>query len=169
MEFTKLIQERFSARSYLPKEVDKKTLDRLLSMVNTAPSAGNIQAFRIVVMTDKQKKADLAHACNDQEFIAQAPIVLVFLANLRESGKKYGEMGMRLFAIQDATIAATYAQLAATELGLASVWVGAIETQEVMRLAGAGEYEIPVAVLPIGYTNEKSTKKERKPLEKLVK
>lgn len=169
MEFTKLIQERFSARSYLPKEVDKKTLDRLLSMVNTAPSAGNLQAFRIVVISDKQKKADLAHACNDQEFISQAPLVLIFLADLRASGKKYGEMGMRLFAIQDATIATTYAMLAATELGLASVWVGAIETQEVMRLANAADYEIPVAVLPIGYTDEKPGKKERKKLEQLVK
>jgi len=169
MEFSELIKKRFSARSYLPKEVEKEKLDKLLSMIAIAPSAGNLQAYKLSVITEKQKKEELAYACMEQTFIADAPVVLVFLADLRASGKKYGDRGMRLFAIQDATIAATYAQLAATELGLATVWIGTFETQEVMRLSNAGEYEVPVAVIPLGYTTEKPDKKTRKKLEQLVK
>ncbi len=169
MDFPEIIKKRFSARSYLPKEVEKEKLDKLLSMIALAPSAGNLQAYKIAVITEKQKKEELAYACMEQNFIADASIVLVFLADLRTSGKKFGDRGMRLFAIQDATIAASYAQLAATELGLATVWVGTFETQEVMRLSNAGEYEVPVAVLPIGYTNEKPDAKKRKKLEQLVK
>lgn len=169
MDFSELVKKRFSARSYLPKEVEKEKLDKLLGMVSLAPSAGNLQSYKIAMITDKSKKEELAFACMEQNFIADAPVVLVFLADLRTSGKKYGDRGMRMFAIQDATIAAAYAQLAAADLGLASVWVGTFETQEVMRLSKAGEYEVPVAVLPIGYTNEKPDKKSRKKLEQLVK
>jgi len=169
MDFFELTQKRFSARSYIDKPIENEKLNKLLATINSAPSAGNLQSYKIAVIEDKKKREDLAYASGDQNFISEAPIVLIFLADLKTSGKKYGDRGMRLYAIQDATIAAAYAQLAATELGLASVWVGKFESQEVMRIANAGEYEIPVAIIPVGYTNEKPEKKERKILGKLVK
>lgn len=169
MDFQELAKSRFSARSYIEKQVEKEKLGKVLNAANLAPSAGNLQAYKIAVITDKKKREDLSYACMEQESVAQAPVVLVFLADIRTSMKKYGDRGARLFAIQDATIAAAYAQLAAADLGLASVWVGTFESQELMRLANAGEYEVPVAVIPIGYTDEKPTPKERKGAEKLIK
>lgn len=169
MDFFELIKNRFSARSYLPKEVEKEKLDKILLAASLAPSAGNLQAYKIVIVSDHRKREELAYACMEQNSVSTAPVSLIFLADLKASGKKYGDRGMRIYAIQDATIAAAYAQLAAAELGLGSVWVGGFESIEVMRIANAGEYEIPVAVIPIGYTNEKPTKKARKSLGSLVK
>ncbi|MFA6530321.1 MAG: nitroreductase family protein [Candidatus Micrarchaeia archaeon] len=169
MGFFELIKNRFSARSYLPKEVEKEKLDKILLAASFAPSAGNLQAYKIVIVSDKRNREELAYACNEQDYVADAPVSLIFLADLKASGKKYGDRGMRIFAVQDATIAASYAQLAVSELGLASVFVGTFETMEVMRIANAGEYEVPIAVIPIGYTSEKPEKKVRKSLEKLVK
>jgi nitroreductase len=57
---------------------------------------------------------------------------------------------MKLYAVQDATIACAYAMLAATALGLATVWVGAFRDDEVRRAIRGSEDIVPVAILPIG-------------------
>ena len=70
------------------------------------------------------------------------------------SAMKYGRRGQDLYALQDATIAGAYAQLAATALGLGSTWVGAFHEEAVRRAVGIPAVEIPVAILPIGYPGE---------------
>jgi nitroreductase len=168
MDFFKLVEARFSAMSYLPKKIAQADLDRILATTFKAPSAGNLQAYKIAVITDKAKREDLAGACA-QEPPAQSPVSLIFLADLECSAKKYRDRGARLYAIQDATIAAAYCQLAATELGIGSLWIGNFDSKEAMRLANAGEYEIPVAVITLGYTKEKPGKKERRKPDEILK
>ena len=88
----------------------------------------------------------------NQEAIMQAPVVLIFCANPTRP-IKYGQKA-KLFSIQDATIAATYAQLTATALGLSTVWIGAFEEDKISRMLNLPNNLLPVTLLPIGYKNE---------------
>lgn len=89
-------------------------------------------------------------------------------ANPRQSGLKYGIRGQELYAMQDATIFASYAQLAATYLGLASVWVGAFNEKEVKDILELPDEIRPVALLPIGYAAEEPDNRERKNLDEII-
>lgn len=97
-----------------------------------------------------------------QAFIREAPVVLVFFALPLGSMKKYGSRGNDLYCIQDATIACTYAQLAATDLGLGSCWVGAFDDYEVRKYLKADWSWKPVAILPIGYPTQTDLTSPRK-------
>ncbi len=99
--------------------------------------------------------------------IAQAPASLVFCANPARSAAKYRNRGERLFALQDATIACAFAMLAATALGLGTVWVGAFDDGAVQRVLGVGDL-LPVAILPVGYPAEDPEPTPRRSLDDLV-
>ncbi|MEM4663230.1 MAG: nitroreductase family protein [Candidatus Diapherotrites archaeon] len=157
MEFFEVVDKRFSARSYLSKNVDEKLLEKILKTLSKAPSAGNLKAYRVYVIKDQETKDKLTEAAFFQQFISEAPLVLVFCALPKISSKRYGKRGAELYCIQDATIAASYAQLAATALGLATCWVGAFDDDRVKKILNLQE-EIPIAIMPLGYTNEKKIK-----------
>ncbi len=106
----------------------------ILAAANDAPTAGNLQAYEIIIVRDAARKRQLAAAAWHQDFVAVAPVVLVFCANPDRNRGKYGERGARLYAVQDATIAVTYAQLAATVQGLGTCWVGAFDEGAVPQI-----------------------------------
>lgn len=168
MEFFKVLRRRHSVRRYLDRGVEEEKLEKILGAANSAPSAGDLQAYEIVVVRDEEKRRALADAALGQEFIAQAPVVLVFLINPSRTKWRYGLRGVHLYCIQDATIAASYAQLAATALGLGSVWVGAFDSSRVSEIIGARGELTPVAILAIGYPGEEPEKTPRRPLSDLV-
>ncbi len=168
MDFFTLLEKRLSTRAFLGKEVEEEKLQQLLEAANSAPSAGNLQAYRIVVVRDSAKKKALGEACFRQGFVATAPIILVFFADPEKSAARYGERGRELYCIQDATIACCYAQLAAVASGLSSVWVGAFDDAMVKGVAGMADNLKPVAVLPLGYAAEKPFKTGRQGLSDLV-
>jgi nitroreductase len=167
MGFFDLIEARHSVRAYLDRPVDPQMLRRILAAADLAPSAGDLQAYRIVIVERQETKNALAAAALGQDFIASAPVVLVFVADSGRSRAKYGERGASLFCIQDATIAAAYAQLAATELGLACCWVGAFREQPVAQALAAPAGLRPVAMVPIGHAAEAPERPPRRSLESL--
>ncbi len=167
MELFEVMGKRCSVRKYLAKPVEEQKLKKILEAVNEAPSAGNLQAYKIYVVRENMVKRMLSEAAFGQSFIEFAPAVLVFCALPEESAKKYGERGANLYSIQDATIAASYAQLATTALGLASCWVGAFNEGKVKEILKI-EKELPVAIIPIGYAAEKPEKPKRKKLDELI-
>ena len=167
MEFLDVVEKRRSIRVFSQKVIDKDLVKRILYALNMAPSAGNLQAFNIILVHTEEAKRDLMIAAMDQDCIMQAPVVLVFVANQKASEIKYEDRGRELYAMQDATIAAAYAQLAATDVGLSSVWIGEFDTLEVSRIIDAGELEVPVAIIPIGYPDESPEMPERKKIEEL--
>jgi nitroreductase len=143
-------------------------IHRILETVNLAPSAGDLQAYKITVVKSEELKKEIMFAALEQDFIAQAPIVLIFSADQKQSEMKYGDRGRALYATQDATIAAAYCQLAVTALGLGSAWVGAFDPLEVSRLIQAEPYEVPIAIIPIGYPAEEPERTSRKSIDELV-
>ncbi len=168
MEFFDVLAKRHSIRAFKKREVEEDTLRKILEAANSAPSAGDLQAYEIVVVKGKEKRRALARTALNQEFIAEAPVVLVFLINPKRTRRRYGLRGMHLYCIQDAAIAASYAQLAATALGLGSVWVGAFDAAEVSKLVRAGEGLTPVALMPLGYPDEEPEPTPRRRLDDLV-
>jgi nitroreductase len=168
LDFFEVIDRRFSVRSFQSTAVEDATLQTILEAVNNAPSAGNLQAFEVVVIRDAERKRQLAKAALDQSFIAQASLALVFLANPDRNRAKYGLRGAELYSMQDATIACAYAQLAATASGLGACWVGAFHEDEVREIVGAPAAWRPVAILPIGVPTEAAGVRERRDLGDLV-
>lgn len=119
MDFFKVLGTRHSVRAFEDRPVDGEAIVQILDAMNTAPSAGDLQAFEVVVVKDPERRERLAEAAH-QPYVAQAPVVLAFFIDPERSRKTYGARGARLYALQDATIAAAYAQLAAQALGLAT-------------------------------------------------
>jgi nitroreductase len=161
------IETRQSVRAYEPRTIEVEKFEAILNAIRQAPSAGNLQAFQVYVIRHAETKKRLAQAALGQDFLARAPVVLAFCACPRRSGK-YGRRGAELYCVQDATIAAAYAQLAATGVGLASCWIGAFDDSEVTAVLGLPAGERPVAVLPVGYAAETPTRTARRPLPDLV-
>jgi nitroreductase len=153
MEFREVIARRRSIRAYSEESVDPAALDRILHAVLRAPSAGNLQAYRIFVIDSPRKRRALATAAGDQAFLAQAPLDLVFFADPDRSATKYGRRGATLYAVQDATIAASFAVLAATDEGLSTVWVGAFDESTVRAVCGDTKLR-PVAIIAVGHGAE---------------
>ena len=168
MKFFEVVGARHSIRAFAATPVEPEKLRRILESANHAPSAGNLQAYEIYAVTGRAPLSALARAALDQEFVAQAPLALVFCARPARSARRYGRRGASLYSIQDATIACAYAQLAATALGLSSVWVGAFEDDPVRQAIRVGEETLPVAILPIGYAGEEPEETTRRPLADLV-
>jgi len=168
MEFFDVINNRCSVRTFTSESVEDDKLQKILETANRAPSAGNLQAYEIFVVTDPSKRDLLAKAALNQEFIASASVVLVFCSHPARSEWRYGERGVQMYALQDATIACTLAMLSASAQGLASVWVGAFEDDSVSRVIGASDGVLPVAILPIGYADEVPVNRSRREINDIV-
>lgn len=169
MDFFEVVHKRQSVRKFTAQQVEEDKLNRILEAVNRAPSAGNLQAYRIFVVKDPKTRQLLAQATGNQECIAQAPVVLVFCAEPMRSAARYGARGEQLYCIQDATIACNYAQLAATALGLSTVWIGTVFDPETIRESLSIKEDLwPIALLPIGYPAEIPKYTSRRPLAELV-
>jgi nitroreductase len=168
MDYFEVIRNRRSTRSFTEQPVEEEKLQQILFAANLSPSAGNKQAYEIYIVRDLEKRRALAGASYNQEFLIQAPIVLVFCTHAALSQPRYGERGVKLYTIQDATIACTQAILAATALGLGSVWVGAFDDQAIHQIIGAPPEHFPVAMLPIGHPTHIPEPRLRRKLEEMV-
>ena len=168
MEFFEVVKQRHCIRAFDSKALEPVEVQEILKAASAAPSAGNLQAYEIYLVRKASLLAALAGAAGKQECVASAPLALVFCAHPARSAPRYGDRGKRLYALQDATIACTFAMLAATALGLGSVWVGAFEDAAVHRILKAKEDWRPVALLPIGYPAESPAPTPRRALGELV-
>lgn len=168
MEFEKVLKKRRSVRKYLDKKVPEEAVRQILNLANLAPSAGNLQAFKVAIVRKKEIKERLSQAAWGQRSIQEAPVVLVACADREQSAWKYGARGRTLYALQDATIFAAYAQLAAASLGISSVWVGAFDEEAIKKLLGLPKEFQPIAIVPLGFAAEITTKTERKSLNEII-
>jgi nitroreductase len=168
MDFFEVVEIRRSIRTFQEKEIEEEKLKKILEAAKSAPSAGNLQAYKIAVIRKQEKRIALGKAAFNQESVGEAPVVLVFLQDPKESCRRYGRRGEELYSLQDATIACSYAQLAASNLGLGSCWVGAFDEEEVRIVIDAPSDLKPIALLPIGYPAESPPKREKKNLSQLL-
>lgn len=145
-----------SIRNYLSTPLPAQTVPTLVAAAQSAPSSSNLQSWSVVAIQDADRKARLSGLAGNQAFIRQAPLFLVWLADLsrnerigRVSGKTLDGLNYieTLFlAIIDAGLAAQNAVVAAESLGLGTVYVGAIRNNPE---GVAAELGLPPKVLPV--------------------
>ncbi len=168
-DFFETVRHRHSVRQYQSDiGIEREKLNAILEMACAAPSAGDLQSYKIFVVEDVDKRLALSQAAENQKFIAQAPVCLIFCADYVRSSKVYGERGEKLYAIQDATIAASYAQLAIVAAGMASTWVGYFSEEAVAEIVCADQGSMPVALLSVGYPAELPEQKPRRRMNEMV-
>ena len=168
-DFFETVRHRHSIRKYQEhRAVESEKLHAVLEMACAAPSAGDLQAYRIFVIQGGELRRRLSKAADNQQFIAQAPVSLIFCADQERSASRYGDRGRNLYAIQDATIAATYAQLAIVAAGMGSTWVGDFDDAEVAKLLGLNGGQTPIAILSLGYPAEIPAPTPRRRMENVV-
>jgi nitroreductase len=164
MNFFEVVEKRQSVRKYAARGVEAGQLRTILEAANHAPSAGNFQAYEIYVVTGEEQRQQLTAATFGQDFILQAPVSLVFCMN--PSRCQYAPP--ETYALEDATIACTFAMLAASALGLSSCWVGAFTAEAVAGILHCPAGVVPIAILPIGYAGEEPERMPRRELDDLV-
>jgi len=168
MDYFEAVKTRCSIRAFEKKPVEEEKIRKIIEAINLAPSAGDLQAYEVVVVKDPVLKEELARAALGQDFVSEAPVCFVFVAYPERSSRKYGKRGSELYCIQDATIATTFAMLAATALGLSSTWVGAFNEEAAARVVAATKNKRPVAILPVGYAAETPEVTPRRPVNDVV-
>jgi len=168
-DFFETVRHRHSVRRYQPDmPVEPEKLHGILEMACAAPSAGDRQSYHIFVVTDTTLRQALCRAADGQTFVAEAPACLVFCADPARAAASFGERGERLFALQDATIAAAYAQLAIVAAGMASAWVGSFDEDEVAQVLEIPPDLVPVAMITLGYPAELPEATTRRRLSEMV-
>jgi nitroreductase len=150
MDLDMVIDKRHSVRSYTSMAPSDRDIEKLVVAAQKAPSAGNLKARKVFVLKGESQKKRLMEAALHQTFISEAPFLLLFCAD-HKAIRSYGDRGRELYSVQDATIAATFAMLKATDLGLGTCWIGAFDEAKVSEAAGLPSYLRPVAILTVGY------------------
>lgn len=181
-EVIKNLHERKSVRAFLDQKINVEDKREILLAAMMAPTAGNQQLYTILDITDQSLKDTLAKTCDNQPFIAKAPMVLIFCADAKKWYDMFEEAGCSprtpgvgdlMLAMEDAMIAAQNAVTAASSLGIGSCYIGDIMEQyeihkELLKLP---QYVFPAAMLVFGYPTEQQrdrTKPERCELSHIV-
>jgi nitroreductase len=165
MDFSELIQRRYSVRAYKPDPVEDDKLAQVLEAARLAPTAANRQPFQVIVIYTAGREAELGRIYG-KEWFTQAPLVVCVCAVLdqgwvrRDDGKRHTDV--------DAAIVMDHIVLAAADLGLGTCWIAAFNPAAAREVLGLPEGVEPVVFTPLGYPADQPKPKKRKPLSELV-
>jgi len=165
--------DRKSTRQFEERPISAGDKTLILEAALQAPTAGNQNLYTILDITDPALKGALSVYCDNQPFIAQAPMALVFLADCRRWYDSYcfagaearpPEEGDLLLAVADAVIAAQNSVVAAESLGIGSCYIGDIleREEDVRKALDLDEYVFPAAFVVYGYPSQ-GQKERQKP------
>jgi len=175
-----VLTKRKSVRAYKAREISPEVRAQILNAALRAPTAGNMMLYTILDITDPSIKEKLAVTCDNQPFIARAPMVWLFLADyqrwydyfLASDVEKLCEQrkisickpeeGDLFLACCDALIAAQNAVIAAESFGIGSCYIGDImEQYETHReLLNLPKYVFPITMLVFGYPTQQQKDRE---------
>ena len=173
-EVLRQLHKRKSVRVYEDRAIAAEVKQAVLDAAIQAPSAGNMALFTILDITDPKMKQTLSVSCDNQPFIATAPMVLIFCADYRRwydvfcdhvDQVRKPDMGDLFLAEADAIIAAQNAVVAAHSLGLGSCYIGDItENFEFHKeLLNLPQYVVPAAMLCFGYPTQQQCDRPKPP------
>jgi len=148
MAILKIIKERRSIRKFQAKPLSQEGIDKLIEALIWAPSAGNLQSRKFYFVFNQEIKEKLVEAAFDQDFISDAPLVIVGCTDEKIS-LRYGERGKNLYSICDIALSIQNLMLLAHSEGLGSVWVGTFDEKEVAKILNLPLDPIIVRKLPM--------------------
>lgn len=164
MDVFTAISQRKSVRAYQDRMIDEDTLRRVLEAGRIAPSAGNRQDWKFIVVTDAETRKKLGVAARGQLFVSPAPVIIAGCAIAPEYVMMCGQSA----GIIDVSIAFSFMMLQATELGLGTCWLGAFDETAVKKILGVPDHVRVVAMTPLGYPDEAPAGRPRKSMEEVV-
>lgn len=169
MEFFSVINQRRSTRKFLEKPVEAEKIRKILRSILRAPSSRGTRPWEFIVVTDRDLLAGLSKARpSGVGFLKDAPLGVVVCGIQKDTD----------IWIENAAIAAVYAQLAAQALGLASCWAH-VRDKTFSSSQSSGEYVAELLKIPphlhvecvigIGYPDQETTpyRDEDLPYEKV--
>ena len=163
MEFSKLVTQRYSVRSYLPNKVEAENRNAILEAGRIAPTAANLQPVKVLVVEEESNLARLGKAVN----IYDAPLAFIVCADYNIAWKR--PFDDKQTTDIDASIVTDHMMLQAEELGLGSVWICCFKP-DILK----AEFSIPdnlevVNILAVGYSDEtKVPEKIRKSMKQFA-
>lgn len=172
-EIIQSLYERKSVRVFEERPIPDEMKQAVLRAAMEAPTAGCQQLYTILDITDQTLKDALSVTCDNQPFIAKAPMVLVFCADCKKWYNTYQEAGCQprqpgvgdlMLAVTDTAIAAQNAVTAAQSFGIGSCYIGDImeNCQQQRRLLKLPDYVFPAAMVVFGWPTQQQ-KERRKP------
>ncbi|MFA5043288.1 MAG: nitroreductase family protein [Kiritimatiellia bacterium] len=164
MALLKQIQQRYSARSYQRRPVEKEKLEIILQAARLAPSANNKQEWRFLVVQDADTRKKLCIAANKQAFVAEAPVIIVCCSAISDNVMRCGHMAYPI----DVAIAMEHMALQAVEEGLGTCWIGSFYEDQVKAVLGIPPPVRVVELMAMGYPADAPRDKSRLPLEQIV-
>ena len=155
MDVLECIKTRRSIRKFKDKPVEMEKLGVIIDAGRHAPSAGNLQDWKFILVTEQPLRRKIADACLQQFWIESAPVIIVICAEHRKEERFYGDRGEKIYSIENCSAAAENMFLAAHSQGLGCCWIAAFTDHMLRRALGIPEDVRPTVVLPIGYPDEK--------------
>jgi nitroreductase len=168
MDFETVVKRRRMCREFLDRDVPQEKIDRILDLASRYPSAGHTEPQEFIVVHNRRMKEDLAHAALDQMFVAQAPLVIVVVSDVRRSARRYGERGVRFFSIIDGAFVAMLILLAVVDEGLGACFVGSFYDEQVQEVLSLPQEVRPIGIIPIGYCAEGPRKFRRRSRSQII-
>jgi nitroreductase len=165
MDVMEAIKKRCSVRSYQDRAVEKEKLEMILEAARLAPSAGNRQEWRFVVVEDKNTRQRLMKAAKNQASVGQAPVIIACCAETDNYTMTCGQLAYPI----DVAIAIEHMALKATEEGLGTCWIGAFYEDQVKEILGIPKDIRVVQLLILGYPDTSGpSHKDRLGLKEIV-
>ena len=163
-----------SIRRYAPRPIDERTVEAIIASAQAAPTSSHKQAYSVIRVTDAHVRRQLAVVADDQEWVDEAPLFLVWCADLYRIDRVLGAVGAAkahdnveefVVATVDVTLAAAHAFVAAEALGLGGVMIGGLrnDPEAVTRLLRLPELVFPIYGMCLGYPAEEPGLKPRLP------
>lgn len=159
MTVLEAIRQRYSCRAYYEKEIEQEKLDSIFEAARLAPSAKNTQDWRFVVVTDKETRRLVADTTNRPEVFRKASAIIAACSNSDEimrCGQAIGPI--------DVAIALEHIALQATELGLATCWIGSFETENVRDILDIPADVAIIELMALGYPADSKKEPQREPI-----
>ena len=168
MEILEIIKSRRSIREFQEKPIPEKLIEKLITALIWAPSAHNLQSRKFYFVSKKEIKAKLVEAAFSQNFINQAPLVIVGCQDLKKV-EYYKERNKNLYSICDVATSIQNLMLLAKEEGPGTCWVGKFNEKEVSKILGLPESLRPIVIIPVGYPAEEPEAPARLSKDELIK
>jgi nitroreductase len=163
MEFMDIIARRQSVREYLDKPVPEDKLKMILESARLAPSGGNRQQWKFIVVKDAATRQKLMEAASNQPMVAQAPVIIAAVAL---DPVRMMMCDVPSYAV-DLSIAIEHMVLAAASEGLGTCWIGAFSQDKAREALGVPSKYKVVTVLPVGYPKQIRAASPRKSFEEV--